>query len=286
MASIRDIKGRIKSIKSTQQITKAMKLVSSVKLQKERDRFEKNKFYVDKMKHMIASIAENSQNLNSIYLNESTHVKKIGYIVITSDRGLCGGYNQNVLKEVMKVRNQNIDETYFALGRKGKAFFQRNNMQISESHSGISEQPAYEDARRIGEHIITKYADGEFDEVKLIYTVFHSMMSQEVVTFDLLPVNVDNFEKTEQKYKQELNFEPSDDVVLDYLIPKYMNSVLYGAMIEASVCEEAARMTSMDNATKNAGDIIDDLTLIFNRARQAAITKEITEIVSGANALA
>ena len=132
MASIRDIKGRIKSIKSTQQITKAMKLVSSVKLQKERDRFEKNKFYVDKMKHMIASIAENSQNLNSIYLNESTHVKKIGYIVITSDRGLCGGYNQNVFKEVMRIRNRNLDETYFALGRKGKAFLQRNSMQISE----------------------------------------------------------------------------------------------------------------------------------------------------------
>ncbi|HAN09798.1 MAG TPA: ATP synthase F1 subunit gamma [Clostridiales bacterium] len=285
MASMRDIKGRIKSIKSTKQITKAMMLVSSVKLQKERARFERNKSYVEKMKEVIVSIAESSKNIDSIYLKNPTKTRKTAYIVITSDRGLCGGYNQNVYKEIMRVRNKDKDETYFTIGRKAKTFLSRQNMQVSKSYYGMSESPDYNEAREIGEFIIKMYKEGEFDELKLIYTSFHSIINQEVITYDLLPVTIEKFEKTKEKYKPELYFEPSDDIVFDYLIPKYMYSILYGSMLEASVCEEASRMTAMDNATENANDIIDNLTLKFNRVRQAAITKELTEIVSGANAL-
>jgi len=285
LASMRDIKGRIKSIKSTKQITKAMMLVSSVKLQKERAKFEKNKSYVAKMKDVIVSIAESSKSIESVYLKNPTKIKKIAYIVITSDRGLCGGYNQNVFKEIMKVRNKDKEETYFAIGRKVKMFLSRQNMHIEKSYSGISEGPQYSDAKGIGEIAIKMYKEGEFDELKLIYTSFHSIINQEVVTYDLLPIKIEKLEKVEEKYKSELYFEPSNDVVFDYLIPKYIYSILYGSMIESSVCEEASRMTAMDNATENANEIIDGLTLKFNRVRQAAITKELTEIVSGANAL-
>lgn len=285
MASMRDIKARIKGVKSTGQITKAMKLVSSVKLQREREKFEKNRIYVEKMKEAIGAIAEISKEINNIYLKNPTETRRTAYIILTSDRGLSGAYNINVTKELMRARDESREEIFFAVGKKAKAFLTKNKIPVEESYFGITEEPHYDDALNVGGKVIKMYEKGEIDEVKIIYTTFHSIIHQETITFNLLPVMPEKFETNENKRNTAMRFEPSPEVVLEYLMPKYFYSILYGALIEASVCEEASRMTAMENATKNANELIDNLTLKYNRARQAAITKEITEIVGGANAL-
>lgn len=288
MAGVRDIKRRITSVKSTGQITKAMNLVSSVKLQKAKDKMSKNTVFFNRMQDVISSIATNCKGINSKYVyNKKSNNDKNLYVVLTSDRGLCGGYNANIFKMIKSELKIKDNDLFIVVGKKGRDFLKRNKMDIKEDYIGIAEKPFYEDASTIGKQIITMYNNNEINNVKLIYTSFKTVINQEVKVYDLLPINVDKLDNNSDNKKAEslMLFEPGVETVFNYVVPKYINSILFGAMLESSVSEQGSRMTAMDNATENSKDIVDDLTLKYNRARQASITKELTEIVGGANAL-
>ncbi len=286
MASMRDIKRRIKSVKSTQQITKAMNLVAASKLQKAKLRQQQTKPYFNQTQRVIASIVNNSKGIKHPFLMEREG-KKAVVITLTSDRGLCGGYNSNISKEVYSFVGKREEVSLVTVGTKGRDYFKRRNVSIIESIMGISENPHYADAAKIGQIVLDLYTKGEIDEVYLGYTEFESTISHIPKLTKVLPVDTSEFEEvTKEKTSHSLmRYEPGEEEVLNFLIPKYINTVIYGALVESATCEQAARMTSMDSATDNADGMISNLNLVYNRARQGAITQEINEIVSGANAL-
>lgn len=282
MASMRDIKRRIKSVNSTQQITNAMYLVASSKLTKAKARLEDTRPFFTETKKVIANIVNGSSNINHPYLDKR-EVKSTCVIVITGDRGLCGGYNTNINKLAMTaIKNKETDKV-IAIGGKSKEFFKRR-ANLVHSFTNISENPIYEDALQIGRLALDMFTSGKVDEVYLAYTEFVSSLVNEPKLIKLFPLDVDDF-KTEEKAENNnlalTIYEPSEESVLEYVIPKYVNTVIFGAMVESAVCELGARMTAMDSATENAKEMIDSLNLVYNRARQSAITQEITEIVSG-----
>ncbi len=284
MPSLGDVKRRIGSVKNTKQITNAMNLVSASKLQKAKQRATQTTPYFNEMRNVISSVVENSKGINHPFLNERKG-DRVLVITVTSDRGLCGGYNINISKEVFNFI-EGKQESLYVIGNKGRDYFSRRNKNIVGTINGISEEPTYDDARTIGEFAVEGYNNGDFDEVYVAYTEFKSTISHEPSVIKLLPVDTTEFESEEKGSALSLmKYDPSEEDVLTYIVPKYINTVIYGALVTSSTCEQAARMTSMDAATENANEVIDSLTLVYNRARQGAITQEITEIVSGANAL-
>lgn len=285
MASMRDIKRRIKSVNSTQQITKAMNLVASSKLQKARSRLEDTRPFFNQTRQVIAQIVSGSKGITHPLI-EQREVNCSAVIIITGDRGLCGGYNINVSKEAFNKIKQLKQASAITIGGKGKEYFSRRNVNIFESYTGISENPQYEDALKIGRLALDLFKNKEVDEVYMAYTEFKSTISHEPKLIKILPVDVNEFESEDSENNSALTiYEPSEEEVLEYVIPKYVNTVIFGAMVESAVCELGARMTAMDSATENASEMIDKLSLMYNRARQGAITQEITEIVGGAAAL-
>ena len=282
---MRDIKRRIKSVNSTQQITKAMNLVASSKLSRAKARFKDTKPFFRHTRRAIAQIMQGSSGASHRYL-QKRDVKNTCVMVITGDRGLCGGYNVNVCKAALNTV-QDGNATFVTIGSKGRDYLKHRNMSIAAGFRGISEKPQYDDARHIGEKVLKMYDAGEVDEIYLAYTEFVSTISNEPKVIKLLPLDASEFEhiKTEEKDLTLTIYEPSEEEVLDYIIPKYLNTVLYGAMVESAACELSSRMTAMDSATENASEMIDSLNLLYNRVRQSAITQEITEIVGGSNAL-
>ncbi len=284
MPSLGDVKRRIGSVKNTKQITNAMNLVSASKLQKAKQRAAQTTPYFNEMRNVVSSVVENSKGINHPFLNERKG-DRVLVITVTSDRGLCGGYNINISKEVFNFI-EGKQESLYVIGNKGRDYFSRRNKNIVGTINGISEEPTYDDARRIGEFAVSGYNNGDFDEVYVAYTEFKSTISHEPSVIKLLPVDTTELESEEKGSALSLmKYDPSEEDVLTYIVPKYINTVIYGALVTSSTCEQAARMTSMDAATENANEVIDSLTLVYNRARQGAITQEITEIVSGANAL-
>ncbi len=281
MASMRKIKRRIRSVGSTQQITKAMNLVAASKLQKAKGRLMETRPFYQETKRVIASIVSNSKGLNHPFL-EVRQVNNIGVILLTSDRGLCGGYNTVISKETLALINRLQHESMIIVGNKGKDYFRRRKKNIVKTYSGISEKPFYDDAAEIGRLALDMFLKKQIDEVYLAYTELKSTISYVPKIIKILPVDNSEFES---EAGGTMNYEPSEEAVLDYVIPKYLNTIIYGALCESAACEQGARMTSMDSATDNAEDMISRLTLLYNRARQGAITQEILEIVSGANAL-
>lgn len=282
MASMRDIKRRIKSVNSTQQITNAMYLVASSKLNKAKARLEDTRPFFTETRRVIENIVNSSGNISHPYL-EKREVKSTCVIVITGDRGLCGGYNTNINKLAMTAIKNKEKDKVIAIGGKSKEYFKRR-ANLVHSFTNISEHPIYEDALQIGRLALDMFTSGEVDEVYLAYTEFVSTLASEPKLIKLFPLDVDDF-KTEEKTQNDASaltiYEPSEEAVLEYVIPKYVNTVIFGAMVESAVCELGARMTAMDSATENAEEMIDSLNLVYNRARQSAITQEITEIVSG-----
>jgi len=287
MASIRHIKTRIKSVSSTQQITKAMNLVSASKLQRAKQKLEATRPFFNETRRVISSIVNNSKSISHPYL-EQKDVKKSLIIVITGDRGLCGGYNSNISKEALRLSSSK-SAALIVTGSKGVDFFKRRNINVINSFTGIAEQPIFEDASKIGKIALDLFKSGEVDEVFLSYTEFKSTITHIPKSIRLLPVDTSDFESQSQVSASGINvimtYDPSESEVLDYIIPKYVDTLIFGAMMEASACQQAAIMTSMDTATENASEMISKLTLVYNRARQSAITQEITEIVGGASAL-
>lgn len=280
MASMRDIKRRIKSVNSTEQITNAMYLVASSKLNKARNRLDDTRPFFNETRKVIANIVNGSSGISHPFL-EKREVKSTAVIVITGDRGLCGGYNANVNKIAMTAIKNKENDKVIAVGGKGKEFF-KSRCNLKEAFTNISEKPTYEDALKIGRLALEMFTSREVDEVYLAYTEFVSTLVSEPKLIKLFPLDVDDFKNDDTSSASALTvYEPSEEEVLEYVIPKYVNTVIYGALVESAVCELGARMTAMDAATENAEEMINSLNIIYNRARQSAITQEITEIVGG-----
>lgn len=284
MASMRDIKRRKGSIQSTQQITKAMKLVSTVKLQRAKQNAEKSQTYFHCMYNTVHSILRRTQNLEHKYLKSGESGKK-AVIVITSNRGLAGGYNSNVIKLITQGELANEDLAIYAIGKKGKDALAKN-YEIRADYSDVIEDPVYAEAMKISKEVLSAFENGEISEIYLAYTGFKNTVVHIPTLLKLLPVEVSEEEETAQEDDHVMmNFEPEDEETLNLLIPKYITSLIYGGMIEAIASENGARMQAMDAATSNAEEMIEDLTLLYNRARQGSITQELTEIIAGANAI-
>ncbi len=287
MASMREIKRRKTSIQSTAQITKAMKLVSTVKFQKAKGKAETTKPYFDKMYATVSSILSKSGGIQHRYLVPGESEKK-AVIVITSNRGLAGGYNSNVEKAVLGAGFDKASVQLYTIGRKGRDSLSKKGYAVAKDYEGVIETPTYRAAQDIGRDVLEAFTNGEVGEIWMAYTSFKNTITHIPKLIKLLPVDLPEAEDADTKSADRLllmNFEPEPEEVLDAVIPKYMNSLIYGAMMEAVASENGARMTAMDNATSNAEEMISDLTLSYNRARQGAITQEITEIVSGSEAL-
>ena len=288
MASMREIKRRRVSIQSTQQITKAMKLVATVKLQKARQRAENSKAYFQYMYQTVTSMLAKAGNIEHPYLKGQSS-DKVGIVVITSDRGLAGGYNSNVAKLVLAGGYAKESVRLYTVGKKGADILARKGYQIVENYADIIEEPTFEDAKRVGKRLLQDYMNGEIGEIYVAYTEFKNTVVQIPKMIRLLPV--DKAEALEDATVNDadrltlMNFEPSEEEAISLLIPKYVTSILYGAFVEAVASENGARMQAMDSATNNAEEIISDLELKYNRARQGAITQELTEIIAGADAI-
>lgn len=287
MASMRDIKRRQISVTSTQQITKAMKLVATVKLQKAKARAERNKPYFTELYKTICSILSKTDNINHPYLVENGSERK-AMIVITSNKGLAGGYNSNIVKEVVNTGFQPADVDIYAVGRKGVEGLSRKGYRIVEDDSEAINEPLYRDAVEITSRVLEAYSSGKVGEIYMAYTNFKNTVSQEARLVKLLPLNMDELPAPEESDEADMvlmNYEPEAEEALDALIPKYISNLLYGAFVEALASENGARMQAMDSATTNADNMIADLSLSYNRARQASITQELTEIIAGSEAI-
>ena len=287
MASMRDIKRRRESIQSTEQITKAMKLVATVKLQKAKARAEESQPYFNAMYATVKSMLKKSGNINHPYLDGAGEGKK-GIIVITSNRGLAGGYNSNVMKLVTESGMKKEDVVIYAVGRKGRDGLARRGYEIVQDYSEAMNEPLFSDASEIGKQVLSDFTEGKISEIYLAYTVFKNTVSHIPTFIRLLPVAFEESEEEEVKSEDALtmmNYEPEAEEALELIIPKYINSLIYGGLVQALASENGARMQAMDSATSNADEMIADLGLKYNRARQSSITQELTEIIAGANAI-
>lgn len=284
MASMRDIKRRKDSIQSTGQITKAMKLVSTVKLQKAKGRAENTKPYFDLMYETVQSILAKSGHINYKYLKESESDKK-AVIVVTANRGLAGGYNSNITRMIIDEGFTKENTVVYAVGKKGRELLERKGYEIKADYSEAINEPIYKDAKEICDDVLSAFADGEVGEIYLAYTVFKNTVVHEPQLIRLLPVEADDAAHEIDGSEALMTYEPSEEEALDMIIPKYVCSLVYGALIESVASENGARMQAMDSATSNAEEMISTLSLKYNRARQASITQELTEIIAGANAI-
>jgi F-type H+-transporting ATPase subunit gamma len=297
-ASLNEIKTRIASTKKTSQITRAMQMVSASKLTKSEASSQKFQVYASKVREIVthltatqlndiaASTTDSGVNYNSMLI--SRPVKKTGYIVITADGGLVGGYNSSILKQTMSILeedHQSRDEyVMIAIGGTGADFFKARGIDLAYELRNLSDQPSFDEVRKIVNMATTMYQNEVFDELYVCYNHHINSLTSQFRVEKMLPISdLDPEEAT--KFDQEYLFEPSKEDILAQLLPQYAESLIYGAIVDAKTAEHAAGMTAMKTATDNAANIIDDLTISYNRARQGAITQEITEIVAGASAL-
>ena len=289
MASMRDIKRRRTSIQSTQQITKAMKLVSTAKLQKARSRAEDSKAYFNCMYQTMTSLLAKAGNLDHLYV-KSNGCEKKAIVVVTSNRGLAGGYNSNIVRLITGSDFKKEDVRIYAVGGKGLELLKHRGYEVVADYSEIIEEPVYDDAKVVATRLLDDFAKGEIGEIYLAYTFFKNTVSHIPTLMKVLPVEAQEAEEGEEEANAvdkitPMNFEPEEEEAVRLLVPKYISSILYGAFIEAVASENGARMQAMDSATSNAEEMINDLELKYNRARQGAITQELTEIIAGAEAI-
>ncbi|MGB5847775.1 MAG: ATP synthase F1 subunit gamma [Ignavibacteriaceae bacterium] len=289
MATLRDIKRRIVGVKNTQKITKAMKMIAAAKLRKAQTNILNARPYTDKIASIISKLpAEDDLSSNPFFTQRE--VKNVAIVVVTADRGLCGSFNQNIIKETERyiseeLKTENINSQLFCAGKKGQDYFRKRDYEIIGADSGIFSSLEYNSALNIYNTIVPKFLDEAIDKVVLIYNSFVSIINQKLETKQLLPITTES--GSEEKYKDDTNYiyEPDRAYIFKYVIPKHLKAQLWRALLESNAAELSARMTAMDNATTNADEMIKSLNLTYNKERQAAITKEILEIVSGANAL-
>ena len=291
MASMRDIKRRKESVQSTEQITKAMKLVSSVKLTKAKQNAEESKPYFDTMYETVAGMIAKSGQMSHPFLQKGTSDKK-AVIVVSSNRGLAGGYNSNIVKMISKDDRFTPDNTkIFSVGTKGRDALEHLGYEIVNDYSEAMNGPMYDDAIAVGKDVLSQFTMGNIGEIYLVYTIFKNTVVQIPTMVKLLPIDADDITSESEEAADPLeritlmNYEPAAEEALDAIVPKYINSLIFGGLTEAYASENGARMQAMDSATSNAEEMIDTLGLQYNRARQAAITQELTEIVAGASAI-
>ncbi len=283
MPSMRDIKRRRESVRSTGQITKAMKLVATVKLQKARVHALETQPYFDAMFRTVRSVIAHSQGLSSP-LTRGNGSKKRAVLLMTSNRGLAGGYNNNIIKTVMSQMSSE-DTVIYPVGRKGRDMLAKRGYEIGNDYSDVINQPLYSDAIAIGKDLLSAFMNGEIGEIWIAYTFFKNTVSHIPKMEKLLPLSAEDFSADEDEPDLMMNFEPGEERALELIVPKYLNSLIYGGLIQAFASENGARMQAMDNATSNAEEMMEHLSLQYNRARQSAITQELTEIVAGASAV-
>ncbi len=291
MASLDDLKKRIASVKSTQKITKAMKMVAAAKLRRAQESAEKGRPYSEKMNDIILNLSdgisdkENAPKLLSGSGNDKIHL----CVVMTSDRGLCGGFNSNIIKKAksyfVKLLEDGKDLKIITVGSKGNDQLKRayGDKIIANISFKDSKHANYFDADKVGKIVIEKFEAEEFDVCTIFYNQFKNVITQIPQAQQIIPLNVENSEKN--KSEDSYEFEPDEDEILSNLLPKNISTQIFKAMLENSASEQGSRMSAMDNATRNAGEMVDKLTIEYNRSRQAAITKELIEIISGAESL-
>ena len=288
MASLRDIKNKINSTKKTSHITKAMEMVSTSKLLKAQSNAQRFNPYMQKMQEVMGTIFGKGANIKHPML-EKREAKKTLYVVITSDSGLCGGFNSNVIRNfvnTVKERHNNEGYGIVAIGNYGAEFFRKNGYNVVDSYRDIPDEPSFTQVKEITNKVVGYFIDKEYDEIYLHYNHFVSMIQQVVTESKVLPIeNTDQFTNSNDQINGAYEFEPGEAAVLDVILPQYAESMIYGSIVDAKTAEHAAGMTAMRTATDNAHSVINDLTIQYNRARQASITQEITEIVAGASAL-
>ncbi|WP_088188724.1 ATP synthase F1 subunit gamma [Desulfosporosinus sp. FKA] len=279
MAGVRDIRRRIRSVRNMQQITKAMKMVSAAKLRKAQQKLIAARPYANQLQGVLERLSQAGDTVHPLLVKRP--VQKVVYVLITSDRGLCGGYNANLIRKTTGLIAETPQEVKLVtVGRKGRDFFRRGKIEFLAEFVALGDDPSFNQAKEIAKEVIRLYEQGEADEVYLLFTEFVSAITQRPSQVKLLPI-----EKPEGKQGKQYIFEPSPDEILASLLPKYVETQIFRSILEGKASEQGARMTAMSSATDNATDMIDRLSLAMNRARQAAITKEISEIVGGAAAL-
>lgn len=281
MTGVRDIRRRIRSVTNMQQITKAMKMVAAAKLRKAQEKVIASRPYAEQLQNVLSRLVTAQIGVKHPLL-EKRPVQKSGYILVTSDRGLCGGFNSNLIRLTKGILDEKSDAEVglVTVGRKGNDYFVRRNHKILAQFTGLGDNPDFNQAKDIAEQIIELYTSGEVDEVYLIYSKFVSVLTQKPTAVKILPI-----EASAEKASGQYIFEPSPEQMLGQLLPAFLKSQIFSAMLESKASEMGSKMMAMDSATENAKDMIEKLTLAMNRARQAAITKEISEIVGGAAAL-
>lgn len=285
MATLRDLRNRIKGVKSTQQITKAMKMVAAAKLRRATEAIVSARPYTQKLNGLVSNLFTEDDKASNPFVTER-EVRKELIVVITADRGLCGAFNTNVIKEttqhVESLKKQGIDSLLFCVGKKGYDHFKKRNYEVVGSVVGLFNSLNFSYVGQILPYAIQGYLDGKFDKVTFIYNEFRSVVSQKVVNTPFLPVPL---EVEEGSSAELFIFEVSQKDILNALLPQYLETRLWKSLLDSNAAEHGARMTAMENATTNASELISSLKLTYNKARQAAITKELLEVVSGANAL-
>ena len=284
---MRDIRRRIKSVQNTQQITRAMKMVAAAKLRRAQGAAEAARPYTRALREMVARLASRNRGFDHPLLHEAHAAKRVGYLVITADRGLCGAYNANLLRRaVLELAREEREVVVVAVGRKARDFFVRRRYRLLAQFIRLGDDPRYELAQSITAEVERLFAAGEFAELKLVYTRFVSAMQHKVEVVHLLPLYGGELEGTQGGQNWDYIYEPTARTVLAPLLERYVADAIFGALLEAKASEQGARMVAMDSASKNSDKLIKRLTLRRNKARQAAITKELAELVGGAEALA
>ena len=282
MASLKDIRDRIKSVKSIQKVTSAMKMVAAAKVRKAQDRMEQARPYTHALEEVINHILPDVDR-NMLDLLDVREIKRKAYVIVSADRGLAGAFNTNITKiaqnEIDLFGKENVD--LFCIGKKSRDYFKRRNYNIIESHTEFWNELNYDNAMMIGRSVVDHFTSGKVDEIHVVYNYFVNLAQQEVKSEVMLPLIYDE----ENGIVKDKLYEPSKEKLVSSLVPRHLNIQIWKYLLESYASEQAARMFAMDNATTNAGDMIKNLTLEFNKARQAAITTEMLEIVSGAEAL-
>jgi F-type H+-transporting ATPase subunit gamma len=291
MAQVQDIKRRIRSVRNTRKITKAMELVAGARLRRAQARIEAMRPYADRMMELMVGTARASTSVRGLPLLQRREIRTAAILALTGDRGLAGAFNAQVLRHVFAVerrlRGEGVDVRWLVSGRKGASTLRFRRYELGQSWIGFSDRPAYADAQAIAHHIAELYTEGEVDSVIVVYNHFESPLVQRVVEQEILPIPESVLESGDEApaLVGDFIYEPEPEQILERLLPVYVETELYRALLESAASEQGARMTAMRNASKNAAELIDSLTLAMNRARQAEITQEILEVVAGADAL-
>ena len=294
MASVQDYKRRIRSVRNTRKITRAMELVAAAKLRRAQGRIESMRPYAERMQELMVGVARASTSMRGLPLLQRREVRTAAILPLTGDRGLAGAFNAQILREAFAVerrlRGDGVEPRWLVAGKKGASTLRFRRYELTQAWTGFSDSPRYADAQAIAHRISELYAEQEVDQVVVIYNHFVSALTQRVVTQEVLPIPESLLEGGEEDERDrallgDFIYEPEPEQILERLLPVYVETELYRALLESAASEQGARMTAMRNASKNAAELIDALTLQMNRARQAEITQEILEVVAGADAL-